>query len=105
MQVSVKVSNVGNRKGETVVQLYFRDLAASIVRPVKELKGFCKVSLEPGESQNVEFELGEEELSFYGLQGRKEAEPGRFQVFAGLSSRDQDLLSDFFDFKGIVQEE
>jgi len=86
--VSVTVSNMGNRSGQEVVQLYIRDHAASIVRPVKELKGFEKVTLNAGESRTVTFTLTASELSFYDAEGRLILEPGKFSVFVGGNSRD-----------------
>ena len=69
-----------------MAQLYIRDLVASATRPVKELKGFRKIELEPGESREVTFGLGTEELAFYTPRGAWEAEPGEFLVFVGGSS-------------------
>jgi len=86
LKVSVQVENNGRRAGDEVVQLYIRDLAASVTRPVRELKGFRRVSLAPGEARGVEFELGPEELGFYARDGRFTVEPGRFQLFVGDSS-------------------
>jgi beta-glucosidase len=86
--VSVEVQNTGKRVGEEVVQLYIRDLAGSITRPVKELKAFEKVMLKPGEKKNVKFEIGIEELSFYNEQLKLVAEPGEFRVFVGSNSQD-----------------
>ncbi|MCX5795646.1 MAG: beta-glucosidase BglX [Elusimicrobia bacterium] len=86
LKVSVQVENSGRRAGDEVVQLYIRDLAASVTRPVRELKGFERVSLAPGEERVVEFQLGPEELGFYGLDDRFQVEPGRFQLFVGDSS-------------------
>ncbi len=86
LKVSVQVENNGRRAGDEVVQLYIRDLAASVARPVRELKGFQRVSLAPGEARVVEFELGPEELGFYALDGRFQVEPGRFHLFVGDSS-------------------
>jgi beta-glucosidase len=86
LKVSVQVENNGRRSGDEVVQLYIRDLAASLTRPVRELKGFQRVSLAPGEERTLEFQLGPEELGFYGVDGRSRVEPGRFQLFVGDSS-------------------
>lgn len=84
--VSVKVRNTGARMGETVVQLYLRDLVASISRPVQELKGFEKVALAPGESRDVSFEINVETLNFYNSNLDFVAEPGSFEVMVGLDS-------------------
>ncbi len=88
LQVSVTVSNSGVRAGAEVAQLYVRDLVGSVTRPVKELKGFQKVFLRPGESREVTFTLRPADLAFYTAQGKWEAEPGAFKVFVGGNSRD-----------------
>ena len=87
-QVSVKVTvtNSGQLAGEEVTQLYLRDVAASVARPVKELKGFEKYSLEPGANKVVEFQLTEKELGFFDGEGHYLVEPGKFQVMVGTSS-------------------
>ncbi|NLX42354.1 MAG: hypothetical protein GXY79_02625, partial [Chloroflexi bacterium] len=84
--VSARVSNTGERPGEEVVQLYVRDLVGSVTRPVKELKGFCRVSLAPGESREVRFEVPVAQLGFYGLDNRWTVEAGDFHVWVGPSS-------------------
>ena len=86
---SVTVTNVGEREGTEVVQLYIRDLVGSVARPVRELKGFQRVRLQPGESAQVTFEITERMLRFTTLSGRFESEPGRFEVFIGDSSQTQ----------------
>jgi len=86
LQVSVKVTNTGEREGEEVVQLYTRDMAGSVSRPVKELKGFQKVKLAAGESQVVVFSLTEEDLKFWTYDMKFDSEPGDFKVFIGGSS-------------------
>lgn len=83
----VRVRNTGNRRGSEVVQLYLQDVSASVVRPVKELKGFQKVTLEPGESADVEFMISEEMLRFYNDKGEYCSEEGEFRVYIGNSSR------------------
>ncbi|MCF8303254.1 MAG: beta-glucosidase BglX [Bacteroidales bacterium] len=83
LQVSVKVTNTGNRRGEEVVQLYVRDLVGSVTRPVKELKGFKKISLDPSETKHVMFSLTPDDLRFYAKDMNYVAEPGDFKVFAG----------------------
>jgi len=83
----VNVANTGNRGGETVVQLYIRDEAASVVRPVKELRGFQKIALAPGETRTVEFEIGEDELKFFNARLEHVVEPGEFEVQIGLDSQ------------------
>jgi len=86
LSVSVEVENVGRRAGDEVVQLYVRDVVASVTRPVQELKGFERVTLQPGERRRVEFQLGPEELGLYDRQLRFVVEPGEFQVRVSNSS-------------------
>jgi beta-glucosidase len=88
LKVAVTLTNTGSRAGSEVVQLYVRDLVGSVTRPLKELKGFQKVALGPGESREVVFALKPSDLAFYTAAGRFEAEPGAFRVFVGGSSRD-----------------
>ena len=78
--------NAGSRAGTEVVQLYVRDLVGSVTRPVKELKGFQKVTLAPGESRRVTFTLRPDDLAFYTAAKRWDAEHGDFEVFVGGSS-------------------
>jgi beta-glucosidase len=85
--VTVTVANSGKYDGEEVVQLYIRDIAASVVRPVKELKGFQKIMLKAGESKTVRFTLTGKDLSFYNAEGNLLLEPGQFKVFVGGSSQ------------------
>ena len=84
--VSVEVTNTGLREGEDVIQLYICDDYASLVRPIKELKGYEKVSLKPGECKKVSFTLTEETLKFWSANGRFEAEEGSFTVWVSDSS-------------------
>ena len=88
LTVSVEVENTGRRAGDEVVQLYIRDLVASMTRPIKELKGFQRVSLQPGEKRSVEFVLGPEHLGFWNREMRYVVEPGEFQVMVGANSVD-----------------
>ena len=88
LKVSVTVSNEGSVDGEEVVQLYIRDLVGSVTRPVKELKGFRKIFLKKGDSQTVEFTIGEKELTFLRRDMTWGSEPGDFEVFIGTNSRD-----------------
>jgi beta-glucosidase len=88
LQVEVTVENTGNREGEELVQLYIRDMVGSVTRPVKELKGFRKIALRPGERETVVFELTHHDLAFYTRNMEYKAEPGRFQVMTGPNSRD-----------------
>ena len=85
-QVSVRVTNTGTRAGEDVVQLYLRDDVASVTRPVKQLRGFQRVALQPGESKTVTFDLGFEDLAMYDARMQQVVEPGTFTVFVGGSS-------------------
>ena len=73
--------------GEEVVQLYLRDLAADIARPVKELKGFEKIKLIPGESRTVTFRLAEKDLAYWNNELKWKADPGKFRVFVGGNSQ------------------
>lgn len=86
IKVSVKVNNSGSMAGEEVVQLYLHDKVATVARPVKELKGFKKIMLQPGNSTSVEFMLTDKELGFYNNQGDYVVEPGAFDVMVGTSS-------------------
>jgi len=88
LQVAVTVTNSGQRPGVEVAQLYVRDLVGSVTRPVKELKGFQKVDLSPGQSREVTFTLKASDLAFYTASGKWESEPGAFKVFVGGNSRD-----------------
>jgi beta-glucosidase len=91
--VSVSVKNMGEREGQEVVQLYIRDVVGSISRPVKELKGFEKILLKPGEEKTVRFAIDESLLEFWTPESGWAAEPGEFQVFVGPNSRDVQMLS------------
>ena len=86
LQVSVTVANTGKVAGTETVQMYIRDLAGSVTRPVKELKGFQRISLLPGESQQVTFTISAKDLEFYTAAGKWEAEPGAFKVYVGTNS-------------------
>ena len=88
IEVSANVTNTGSVAGEEVVQLYLHDVAADIARPVKELKGFEKIKLEPAESRTVTFRLTEKDLSYWNQDGKFKADPGKFEVFVGGNSRD-----------------
>ena len=87
LTASVTVTNTGDCAGTETVQLYIRDLAASVARPVRSLKGFRKVTLQPGESREVSFAVTEEMLRFYDLSMRYVSEPGAFELFIGPDSR------------------
>ena len=90
-QLKVDVKNTGQREGAEVVQMYIRDLVSSVTRPVKELKGFRKVWLKPGESTTVTLEIAPDLLSFYNIDMEYVVEPGNFEIMVGNSSRDADL--------------
>lgn len=89
--VSVEVTNTGKMAGQEVVQLYIRDKVSSVTRPMKELKGFEKTSLLPGETKTVKFTLTPEELSLWDINMKWVVEPGEFEIMTGNSSRDGDL--------------
>jgi beta-glucosidase len=89
VQVSLTITNTGERTGKEVVQLYVSDLQASLPRPPKELKRFAKVHLQPGESKTVTFELDDRALAFYDILKKDwVVEPGQFEILVGSSSRD-----------------
>jgi beta-glucosidase len=95
VKVMVDVQNTGNREGVEVVQLYVRDLVASVSRPVKELKGFQRVSLRGGEKRTVEMTLKAKDLGFYNPQNQYIVEDGDFSVTVGTSSADEGLKGMF----------
>jgi len=80
------VTNAGKMRGDEVVQLYIRDEVSSVTRPVKELRGFRRISLNPGETKTVELALGPSELSFLNRDMRRVVEPGTFRVMVGGQS-------------------
>ncbi len=88
VEVSVKVTNTGARAGDEVVQLYVHDAVASLTRPVKELKGFKRVSLKAKESVVVTFSLAVNQLGFYNTDMKYVVEPGKFEIMLGSSSQD-----------------
>ena len=90
-QVSVEVTNIGRVSGDEVVQMYIRDRVSSVTRPVKELKGFQRLTLAPGEAKTVTLEITPEHLAFYDIDMNYVVEPGEFEIMVGNSSRDQDL--------------
>ncbi|MEC5142461.1 beta-glucosidase BglX [Chitinophaga sp. 212800010-3] len=95
INVSFTLTNTGNYAGEEVVQLYLHDRVASVTRPVKELKDFQKISLQPGESKTVQFVISKEKLSFFNSQLQWVAEPGMFDLMIGASSADIRLRETF----------
>jgi beta-glucosidase len=86
LTVSVDIQNTGRRDGTEVVQVYVRDLAASVSRPVKQLKGFSRVGLKAGEKRTVQIPIRISELGFYNAQNRYIVEPGKFSVMVGTDS-------------------
>ncbi|GIV59096.1 MAG: beta-glucosidase [Rhodothermaceae bacterium] len=90
-RVRIDVTNTGDRAGAEVVQLYIRDCVSSVTRPVKELRGFERVHLAPGETRTVTFDLTPEHLAFHDLDMNYVVEPGDFEIMVGSSSRDEDL--------------
>ena len=94
LEVSVDLSNTSEVSGTELVQLYIRDLAASRVRPLRELKGFQRVDLKPGERKQVKFNLTSKDLEFYGADSCFKAEPGEFEVYVGGSS-EANLMKSF----------
>jgi beta-glucosidase len=95
IEVSLAVKNVGERGGEEVVQLYVQDLCASVTRPVKELKGFVRLGLEPGRAARVRFTLPADLFAFTGPSFEKIVEPGLMRVMIGASSEDIRLQGEF----------
>ena len=94
VRISAQLTNSGDFAADEVVQLYVRDLVGNVTRPVKELKGFKRIKLKPGESTRVEFELRSEDLAFYGRDMTLRTEPGEFHVWIGGSSATE-LRSEF----------
>ncbi len=88
LKVTINVKNTGLMDGEETVQLYIRDYAASVIRPVKELKAFKKIMIKAGETKEVSFSLTKDDLSFYDADGNSIIESGKFSVFVGPNSRD-----------------
>ncbi|MBN2241490.1 MAG: glycoside hydrolase family 3 C-terminal domain-containing protein [Acidobacteria bacterium] len=87
----VDVANTGKVRGDEVVQMYIRDRVSSVTRPVKELKGFRRVTLEPGQKETVVLPITPEHLSFHDIRMKRVVEPGEFEIMVGNSSRDRDL--------------
>ncbi|MHC5180822.1 MAG: glycoside hydrolase family 3 N-terminal domain-containing protein [Planctomycetota bacterium] len=95
VKVSAEVTNTGTVAGHEVVQLYIRDLVGSVTRPVKELKGFKRIHLKPGETKTVTFDLPTSELKFYDINMEYNIEPGNFKVWIGPNSTEG--LEDHFE--------
>jgi beta-glucosidase len=98
VNVSVDVRNSGDRAGDEVVQLYIRDDVASVAEPIKALKGFRRITLQPGEVRTVTFRLDSDALALYDRQMRRVVEPGAFSVYVGTSS--EDVLRSSFEVTG-----
>ncbi len=92
--ISIDVKNSGKVTGDEIVQLYIRDDVSSITRPVKELKGFKRITLKANETKNVKFEIGRDELQFYNIDMKRVVEPGKFIVMVGGNSEDV-ITADF----------
>jgi hypothetical protein len=88
LQASVTLRNAGDVAGDEIVQLYVQDAAGCVVRPVKELKGFCRVHLEPGEETTVSISLGAEQLRFHDFENKLISEPGLYRIWMGADSGD-----------------
>jgi beta-glucosidase len=95
LTIRFKVKNAGKYRGDEVAQLYINDAVASVTRPVKELKGFKRITLEPGEEKTVEFTLTLEDISFLDQHMKRVVEPGEFKVMVGSSSEDIRLTGNF----------
>jgi beta-glucosidase len=89
----ITVKNIGQYAGDEIVQLYIRDKFSQVTRPVKDLKGFKRVSLKPGEERAVDFDITPDMLAYYNLQMNWVVEPGDFKIMVGGSSRNKDLKS------------
>ena len=90
---TITVKNTGNRDADEIVQLYIRDMVASISRPVKELKGFQRIHLATGESKEVSFEITPDMLKFYNIELKHVIEPGDFQIMIGANSKEVETLN------------
>ena len=97
LSVSVNVKNIGEISGDEVVQLYISDKYSSITRPVKELKAYQRISLKPGESKEIVFELNKSAFAYYDSEMNYIVEAGDFDILVGNSSRDEDLKNTTFN--------
>ena len=95
VRIYMNIKNTGKYKGDEVIQLYIHDLFSSIARPLKELKGFKRVTLEPDETKKVEFVISREDLVFYDAEMNLVLEPGLIKVMIGSSSGDIRLKGEF----------
>ena len=99
LKATVTVKNTGKCEGVEIVEMYINDCVSSAARPVKELKGFERVALKAGESQDVTFDITPDKLAFYNLNMKRVVEPGEFEVMVGGSSEDAKLLKAKFEVK------
>lgn len=99
IDVSVDITNTGSRDGVEIAQMYIRDCFSCVSRPVKELKGFSRVSLKSGETKTVHFSITPDKLRFLDRKMQPIVEPGEFKVMVGASSDDKDLLTASFNVK------
>lgn len=99
LTAEIQVKNTGSMAGDEIVQMYIKDIVSSVTRPVKELKDFARVHLQPGEAKTVRFKIDPEKLMFYDSGLRKTAERGEFEIMAGPSSKDEALKSAFFKLR------
>ena len=95
MEVYCRIRNTGNRAGAEVVQLYVRDLVSSVTTPVKALKAFDKVFLQPGEEKQIKFQVNKNDLRLWNVSKQWVLEPGEFEVYLGASSEDIKLKNRF----------
>jgi beta-glucosidase len=84
--VEVDITNTSDRAGGEVAQMYIRDEVSSVTRPIKELRGFERINLKPGETRTVRFQLGPKELEFFDRQMKRVVEPGKFRIMVGPNS-------------------
>ena len=94
LTITANLTNTGKYAGTEVVQLYVRDKVGSVTRPVKELKGFQRIALQPGETKTITFELPISDLAFWNIDMKKVVEPGEFTLWIGTNSSDG-LSADF----------
>jgi beta-glucosidase len=98
-QAAVDVTNTGKMAGDEIVQMYIRDDVSSVTRPVKELKGFARIHLKPGETETVQFAITPDKLSFLNEDMKRVVEPGTFTILVGPSSVTNQLLTAKLEIK------
>jgi beta-glucosidase len=86
IEIKTQVTNAGSRPGEEIVELYLNERGTSVARPERELKGFQRVALQPGESRTVEFSLGRDELALWNIDMQRVVEPGHLSIWVAGSS-------------------